>query len=92
MKGGDNILKHYTYYQDVILLNGEESNVDTIGERKYPNKNSVIETILEMEDIPHQNIYISKDFGFPAVKYDFTYFNHFLEVINEAIYYNISYL
>ena len=76
LKGGDNILKHYTYYQDVILLNGEESNVDTIGERKYPNKNSVIETILEMEDIPHQNIYISKDFGFPAVKYDFTYFKN----------------
>ena len=70
------ILADYICYCYVPLVNGEESNVSASGSRRFFDKRSVLETILEKENFKFDNIYVSKDFGFPSMQYDFTYFQN----------------
>jgi hypothetical protein len=73
MQIGTGVLADYLCYCYVPLIHGEESNVSATGSRRF-DKKSVLETILEKENFKFNNIYVSKDFGFPSMQYDFTYF------------------
>jgi hypothetical protein len=74
MQIGTGILADYLCYCYVPLIHGEESNVSASGSRRFFDKKSVLETILDKENFKFNNIYLSKDFGFPSMQYDFTYF------------------
>jgi hypothetical protein len=67
---------NYHCFFRIPLIHGETTNVGSTGEPQYPDRNSVLETIFDELGLANQNIYISKDFGFPAMQYDFTYFKN----------------
>jgi hypothetical protein len=70
------LLDNYHCFFRIPLIHGETTNVGSTGEPQYPDRNSVLETIFDELGLANQNIYVSKDFGFPAMQYDFTYFKN----------------
>ena len=68
--------ENYECFFRIPLIHGETTNVGSTGEPQYPDRNSVLETIFDELGLANQNIYVSKDFGFPAMQYDFTYFKN----------------
>ncbi len=70
------LYENYHCFFRIPLIHGETTNVGSTGEPQYPDRNSVLETIFDELGLANQNIYVSKDFGFPAMQYDFTYFKN----------------
>jgi hypothetical protein len=70
----DGLLKDYHCFFYVPLKNGEESNVSASGTKRFPEQTSILDSILDSTNFKHKNIYVSKDFGFKAMQYDYTYF------------------
>lgn len=70
----DGLLKDYHCFFYVPLKNGEESNVSASGAKRFSEQTSILDSILDDKNFKHKNIYVSKDFGFKAMQYDYTYF------------------
>ena len=75
-KLNDYLTANYECFFRIPLIHGEKTNVGSTGEPLFSDRNSVLETIFDELGLVNQNIYVSKDFGFPAMQYDFTYFKN----------------